>query len=76
MSTQHRIAALTRWSRETDRNSATQPARQGLEAKFERQVDDADPEGRMSPTDRAKAIESARRAHFMAMADKRWKRAS
>lgn len=76
MSTQHRIAALESWAQTTDRNARTQPARDGLMRRFEREVDAGDPDGRMSPEDRAKAIEAKRRAHYMRMAKARWGRAS
>ena len=37
-----RIAAAERWARTPDRSAATEPARRGLRAKFERE---ADPDG-------------------------------
>lgn len=65
MSLRHEIAAHESWARTTDRSARTRAARQGLEAKFEREVD---PDGVMSPADRAKAIESARKAHYRRLA--------
>lgn len=56
-----RAASHVRWSREPDRAKATAPARAGLQAKFERQVD---PDGVLEPAERAKRAESARKAYF------------
>jgi len=60
-----RIAAQTRWAFEEDRSAATQAARDGLQRKFEDQVD---PERVLSVDERARRAESARRAHFQRMA--------
>jgi hypothetical protein len=60
-----RIAASERWAHEPDRAAATAPARAGLIAKFERQVD---PDGLLSPGERTERTESARRAHYARMA--------
>jgi hypothetical protein len=60
-----RIAANTRWAMEPDRAAATQAARDGLQAKFERQVD---PDGRLAPEERARRAESLRKAHFQRLA--------
>lgn len=60
-----RIAAHTRWGKTPDRTAATEAARRGLLAKFERE---ADPDGVMSPADRAAAAENLRRAHYLRMA--------
>lgn len=62
-----RIAALTRWGRESDRTAATAPARRGLDARFERE---ADPDGLLTPSERALRAEALRRAHFLRMARK------
>jgi hypothetical protein len=56
-----RSAAHFRWAKEPDRVAATAAARDGLQAKFERQVD---PDGLLDPIDRAKRAESARKAYF------------
>lgn len=56
-----RAASHARWAREGDRTAATAPARAGLQARFERQVD---PEGVLDPIERAKRAESARKAYF------------
>jgi hypothetical protein len=67
MSTHHRIAALESWASTPDRGARTQPGRDGLTARFEREVD---PDGVMSPEDRAKAVDAKRRAHFLRLAQK------
>lgn len=59
------IAAYTRWSRTDDTTKATAPARKAFMARFERAVD---PEGTLSPDDRARRAEAAMKAHFKAMA--------
>ena len=56
-----KIAANARWAKEPDRSAATQAARDGLEARFVREVD---PDGVLSPDELAKRVDSARRAHF------------
>jgi hypothetical protein len=61
------IAANTSWARTADRSARTAPARAAALSRFERQVD---PEGTMDPVERAQRAESARRAHFRAMAYK------
>lgn len=66
-STAASIAAHTRWSRTADRTSATQPGRDGLLAKFERQVD---PDGALPVEVRAAMAENARRAHYRRMASR------
>lgn len=60
-----KIAANARWAREPDRAAATQAARDGLQARFEREVD---PEGRLTPDERARRAENAKRAHFQRLA--------
>jgi hypothetical protein len=56
-----RTASHVRWAREEDRTKATAPARAGLQAKFERQVD---PNGVLDPVERAKRAESLRKAYY------------
>jgi hypothetical protein len=56
-----RIGAHTSWANTPNRNARMAPARAGFMAKFERQVD---PDGVMDPADRAKAAESAMKAHM------------
>ncbi|MFI5729159.1 hypothetical protein ACIA49_03495 [Kribbella sp. NPDC051587] len=65
MSIHHQIAAHESWAKTTDRAARTRAARQGLEAKFERE---ADPDGVMSPADRAKAVANARSAYYLRLA--------
>jgi hypothetical protein len=60
-----RIGAYTRWANTDDRWSATQPARDAFYAKFEREVD---AEGTLSPQERAKRAEYARKAYFQRLA--------
>lgn len=66
-----RIAALARHSR-TDGHQATQPAREAFLARFERQVD---PDNRLTPQERARRAELAKREHFQRMAYARHKSA-
>lgn len=67
-----KIAALTRWGKTTDRSAATEAARRGLRAKFERE---ADPDGVMSPAARKQAADALERAHMLRMASARSKAA-
>jgi hypothetical protein len=57
-----RIAAAERWARERDRTAATEMARRGLIAKFEREVD---PDGTLDPAERARRVEHLRRAQLL-----------
>lgn len=59
------IAAHMRWSKTADRAGAMEPARRGLADKFERE---ADPDGVLSPAERATRAESLRRAFYQRMA--------
>jgi hypothetical protein len=59
------IRAHKRWSQVEDRTAATAPGRRAAEARFEREVD---PDGVLDPAERARRVENARRAHFIAMA--------
>lgn len=59
-----RIAALSRWAGEPDRPAATAPARRGLRLRFEHEVD---PEGILSPEERARRANLAMRAHMVRM---------
>lgn len=67
MSINHRIAAYESWARTTDRTARTQAGRDGLLARFEREVD---PDGVMDPVTRAKAVEAKRSAHYLRLAQK------
>ena len=59
-----RIAAHTRWATD-DPVAATEPARRAFLASFDYQVD---PDGVLSPAERARRSESLRKAHFARMA--------
>lgn len=59
------IAANERWAHTADRSSATAPARAGLDARFEAEVD---PDGVLDPDERAKLVTSKRRAYFQRLA--------
>lgn len=59
------IASNTRWAFEPDRTAATQAARTAFMQRFERQVD---PDGLLSPAERARRAENLRRAHFARLA--------
>lgn len=60
-----KIAAHASWANTPDRTARTAPARAALMEKFERQVD---PDGVLSPAERAKRAESARKAYFLRLA--------
>jgi hypothetical protein len=60
-----KIAAHTSWALTEDRSARTQPARDALLAKFEREVD---PDGVLSSVERAIRAESARRAFYQRIA--------
>jgi hypothetical protein len=60
-----KIAANTRWAHEQDRSAATQAARDGMYRRFE---DEVDPERKLSPEERGKRVESARRAYYQRLA--------
>lgn len=57
-----RIAAAERWARVPDRVAATEPARRGLRAKFEREVD---PDGVLSDVERSRRADRLMRAHML-----------
>lgn len=59
------IAANARWAVTADRAAATAKARQAALDRFDKLVD---PDGVLSPEDRAKRAASARRAHMQKMA--------
>lgn len=60
-----RLAAHTRWARETNPAEATSAARRGLDAKWEREVD---PTGELPPEERARRAAHLRQAHMQRMA--------
>ncbi len=55
------VASNHRWAHVPDRSSATAPARGAFDARFETEVD---PEGLLSPEERAKRVANARAAYF------------
>lgn len=61
------IAAHASWARTPDRSARTAKARQALLDKFEREVD---PDGTLSPAERAKRAENARKRYFAELAFK------
>lgn len=60
-SSNSRLGAYVSWANTEDRSARTRKARNAFDARFERQVD---PDGVMSPADRAKAADAARHAYF------------
>lgn len=60
-----RIAAAERWARTADRAAATEPARRGLRARFER---DADPDGVLDVAERARRADALFAAHMLRLA--------
>lgn len=60
-----RAAAHERWAQVEDRTAATAVARQAALDRFERQVD---PDGKLTPEERARRASNARTAHFVRMA--------
>ena len=60
-----RIAAAERWARTSDRAAATEPARRGLRARFERE---ADPDGVLDASERARRGHALMTAHMLRMA--------
>lgn len=63
------MAAHVSWARTPVRSERTRAAVRASQGRFEREVD---PEGVMDPAERAKAADSAMRAHRRAMAKRRW----
>lgn len=59
-----RIAALTRWAKEDPTETAAR-GQAGLLARFEREVD---PDGRLTPAERTRRAECARKAHMTRLA--------
>lgn len=59
------IAAHDSWALTEDRSARTAPARKALLDKFEHQVD---PDGVLTPAERAIRAEHARKAHFKRLA--------
>jgi hypothetical protein len=59
------IAAEESWAQTEDRSARTANARKAMLDKFETQVD---PDGKLTPAERAKRAEHARKAHFKRLA--------
>jgi hypothetical protein len=59
------IAAHDSWAHTEDRSARTANARKAMLDKFEHVVD---PDGELTPADRAKRAEHARKAHFKRLA--------
>ena len=60
-----RLAAHESWARTADPRPRTEPARRALLDRFERQ---ADPDGMLSPEERARRAGHARKAYFARLA--------
>jgi hypothetical protein len=60
-----RIASAERWARTRDRSAATEPARRGLRAKFERE---ADPDGTLDVVERDRRADALLTAHMLRLA--------
>jgi hypothetical protein len=60
-----KIGGLTSWANTTDRTMRTQPGRDAFLARFEDQVD---PQRRLSPQERARRAEAAKKAYFARLA--------
>jgi hypothetical protein len=58
------IATAVRWGREPDRTAATAPAREGLRAKYAREVD---PDGNLGTAELERRVDSLMRAHVLRM---------
>jgi hypothetical protein len=61
-----KIGADISWARTPDRTKRTDPGREGLNARFEREVREM--HGDLPPDAHAKCVESLRRAYFRRMA--------
>lgn len=59
------LAAHTSWANTTDRAARTAKARASMDARFER---DVDPDGVLSPAERTRRAESARKAYYTGLA--------
>lgn len=60
-----RIGAHVKWATTEDRSAATQAARDAMYRRFE---DEVDPERALPEAERAKRVESARRAYYTRIA--------
>jgi hypothetical protein len=59
------LAAHVKWAKCEDRTAATAAARQAFHDRFEREVD---PEGLLSPQERARRAENAKKAFYRRLA--------
>lgn len=59
------IGAHESWARTADRTARTAPGRRAFLERFEREVD---PDGTLTPDERARRAESARKAYFARLA--------
>lgn len=68
-----RLAANTKWAHEPDPRAATASARRAFLARFDREVD---PDGKLSPEERRRRAEYAKKAYFarLALASSRTRR--
>ena len=60
-----KLGAHTKWAKTENRTAATEAARRAALDKIEREVD---PNNELTPAERAKRAESARKAHFTRLA--------
>jgi hypothetical protein len=60
-----RLAAHSKWAATPDPTAATAPARQAFLSRFEREVD---PDGRLTPEERCRRAEHAKKAYFARLA--------
>ena len=60
-----RIAAEVSWARTRDRTARTRPARETFLRRFEKEVD---PDGALSPEERRRRAEHAKRAYMLRLA--------
>lgn len=63
--TRSRQAAYVSWANTADRTARTEPGRRGMLKKFEDQVD---PDRTLTPEERAKRAEAARKAFYTGLA--------
>lgn len=63
-----RIGAFTSWANTADRSARTAPARAASPASLDYWERKVDPDGQLSPADRATRAEFARKAHFARLA--------
>lgn len=59
------VSAYSSWAQTENRTARTQPARDALLRKFEQQVD---PDGTLSPVERDKRVQAARKAYYASLA--------